>query len=200
MYFLSILFFSAAVSCDGLIIGLSYGARKVKINFMCNLIVGIISCLGTMIGMYTGQLFDIFLVESVATYLGSVLLFLFGLYMFYQALYKQLNARKQKEALMTNVADLAETFDRDHSKTIEVKEALMLGLFLCINNIGLGVGASLTGLNILLTSITCLVLSVVFIGGGCHLTYNFLSEKTVQYAEYVASIMIMILAIYELFF
>ena len=155
MYFLSILLFSAAVTCDGLIIGLSYGARKVKINFMCNLIVGIISCLGTMIGMYTGQLFDIFLVESVATYLGSVLLFLFGLYMFYQALYKQLNARKQKEALMTNVADLAETFDRDHSKTIEVKEALMLGLFLCINNIGLGVGASLTGLNILLTSITC---------------------------------------------
>lgn len=200
MYFLSILLFSAAVTCDGLIIGLSYGARKVKINFMCNLIVGIISCLGTMIGMYTGQLFDIFLVESVATYLGSVLLFLFGLYMFYQALYKQLNARKQKEALMTNVADLAETFDRDHSKTIEVKEALMLGLFLCINNIGLGVGASLTGLNILLTSITCLVLSVVFIGGGCHLTYNFLSEKTVRYAEYVASIMIMILAIYELFF
>ena len=115
MYFLSILLFSAAVTCDGLIIGLSYGARKVKINFMCNLIVGIISCLGTMIGMYTGQLFDIFLVESVATYLGSVLLFLFGLYMFYQALYKQLNARKQKEALMTNVADLAETFDRDHN-------------------------------------------------------------------------------------
>lgn len=200
MYFLSILLFSAAVTCDGLIIGLSYGARKVKINFMSNLIVGIISCLGTMIGMYAGQLFDIFLVESVTKSLGSILLFLFGLYMFYQAIYKQINARRQQKALITNTADLAETFDKDHSKTIELKEAVMLGLFLCINNIGLGVGASLTGLNIMITSITCLILSIVFIEFGCRLTYNYLSEKTVQYAEYIASIMIMILAVYELFF
>lgn len=200
MYFLSILVFSVAVTCDGLIIGLSYGARKIKINFMSNLIVGIISCLGTMIGMYAGQLFDIFLVESVTTCLGSVLLFLFGLYMFYQAIYKQITARRQKKTLITNTADLAEAFDKDHSKTIELKEAVMLGLFLCINNIGLGVGASLTGLNILLTSITCLILSIIFIEFGCRLTYNYLSEKTVQYAEYIASLMIMLLAIYELFF
>lgn len=200
MYFLSILLFSIAVTCDGLVIGLSYGARKIKVNFICNVIVGIISCLGTMSGMYIGQLFDIFLLESITATLGSILLFLFGLYMFYQAIYKQISARKQRKTLIASTADLAETFDKDHSKSIDFKESIILGIFLCINNIGLGIGASLAGLNITITSITCLILSILFIEFGCHLTYNYLSEKTVKYAEYIASLMIMFLAIYELFF
>ena len=86
MHFLSILLFSIAVTCDGLIIGLSYGARKIKINLTCNIIVGIISCFGTTLGMYIGQLFDIFLTGSITDTLGSIFLFLFGLYMFYQAI------------------------------------------------------------------------------------------------------------------
>lgn len=200
MNFFTILLFSASATCDSLIIGLSYGSRKIKINFINNLIVGLISCLGTMIGMYTGRLFDLFLVESVTQYLGSVLLFLFGLYMFYQALYKQIKARNDKNKVISDAADLAEIFDKNNSKNIELSEALILGFFLCINNVGLGIGASLSGLNILLTSFTCFVLSVLFIEVGCHLTYRFLSEKTVQYAEYIASITIMLLALYELFF
>ena len=59
MGFLAVLLFSASVTCDSLIIGLSYGARKIKISFTSNLIVGIISCLGTMLGMYIGNLFDV---------------------------------------------------------------------------------------------------------------------------------------------
>ena len=74
----------------------------------------------------------------------------------------------------------------------------MLGFFLCINNFGLGIGAALTGLNIYLTSITCLILSIFFIELGCRLTYNLLSQNTVKYAEYVASIMIILLALYQL--
>ena len=122
MNFLTILLFSASATCDSLIIGLSYGSRKIKINFINNLIVGLISCLGTMIGMYTGRLFDLFLVESVTQYLGSVLLFLFGLYMFYQALYKQIKARNDKNKVISDAADLAEIFDKNNSKNIELSE------------------------------------------------------------------------------
>ncbi len=200
MSFLTVLLFSASVTCDSLIIGLSYGSRKIKINFLNNIIVGMISCLGTMVGMYAGHLFDMFLVESVTKCLGSVLLFLFGLYMFYQALSKQITAKSDSHKVVSDAADLAENFDKDHSKSIELSEALLLGIFLCINNVGLGVGAALAGLDILMTSFTCLVLSVLFIEIGCRLTYNLLSEKTVVYAEYIASLMIMLLAVYELFF
>ena len=65
---------------------------------------------------------------------------------------------------------------------------------------GLGIGAALTGLNIYITSVTCLILSILFIEFGCRLTYNFLSYSTVKYAEYIASVIIMLLAIYQLFF
>ncbi|MGL4335391.1 MAG: manganese efflux pump [Turicibacter sp.] len=200
MSFISILLFSISVTFDGLIIGLSYGARKVKINFLNNILVGVISCLGTMIGMYIGQLFDMFIVGSVTRYLGSGLLLLFGCYMLYQAVSKHINAIKKNNSIVNDAADLAETFDINHSKTIEISEAVLLGLFLCINNLGLGIGASLAGLNIMMTSITCLILSVVFIEIGVRLTYNYLSEKAVQYSEYLASIIIIGLAFYEFFF
>lgn len=199
MGFLAVLLFSASVTCDSLIIGLSYGARKIKISFTSNLIVGIISCLGTMLGMYIGNLFDDFIVGSITQWLGSALLFLFGFYMFYQSLYKQIKANCDTK-IINDTADLAENFDKDHSKSIDIKEACMLGFFLCLNNLGLGIGAALTGLNIYITSLTCLLLSILFIEFGCHLTYNFLSKNTVKYAEYISSLIIMLLAIYQLFF
>ncbi|MCI8701985.1 MAG: sporulation membrane protein YtaF [Turicibacter sp.] len=197
MNFLAILLFSASVTCDNLIIGLSYGARKIKICFLSNLIVGLISCLGTLGGMYIGNLFDGFCVGSIAQYIGSALLFLFGIYMFYQSFRKHLKTKNDRE-ILDDAANVAEQFDMDHSKSIDLREACMLGFFLCINNFGLGIGAALTGLNIYLTSITCLILSIFFIELGCRLTYNLLSQNTVKYAEYVASIMIILLALYQL--
>lgn len=199
MNFLAILLFSASVTCDSLIIGLSYGARKVKISFTSNLTVGIISCLGTMLGMYIGNIFNDFLIGSITQWIGSALLFLFGFYMFYQALYKQIKANSDVK-IINDAADLAENFDKDHSKSIDIREGCMLGLFLCLNNLGLGIGAALTGLNIYITSLTCLILSILFIEFGCRLTYNFLNQSTVKYAEYIASVIIMLLAIYQLFF
>lgn len=199
MNFLAILLFSASATCDSLIIGLSYGARKIKIYFTSNLIVGLISCLGTMLGMYIGNIFNGFLIGSITQWIGSALLFLFGFYMFYQALYKQIKANSDVK-IINDAADLAENFDKDHSKSIDIREACMLGLFLCLNNLGLGIGAALTGLNIYITSVTCLILSILFIEFGCRLTYNFLSYSTVKYAEYIASVIIMLLAIYQLFF
>ena len=199
MNFLAILLFSASATCDSLIIGLSYGARKIKICFKSNLIVGLISCLGTMLGMYIGNIFNGFLIGSITQWIGSALLFLFGFYMFYQALYKQIKANSDVK-IINDAADLAENFDKDHSKSIDFREACMLGLFLCLNNLGLGIGAALTGLNIYITSVTCLILSILFIEFGCRLTYNFLSYSTVKYAEYIASVIIMLLAIYQLFF
>ena len=132
MNFLAILLFSASATCDSLIIGLSYGARKIKICFTSNLIVGLISCLGTMLGMYIGNIFNGFLIGSITQWRGSALLFLFGFYMFYQALYKQVKANSDVK-IINDAADLAENFDKDHSKSIDIREACMLGLFLCLN-------------------------------------------------------------------
>ena len=39
MNFLAILLFSVSATCDNLIIGLSYGAKRIKISFISNLIV-----------------------------------------------------------------------------------------------------------------------------------------------------------------
>ena len=149
--------------------------------------------------MYIGNIFNGFLIGSITQWIGSALLFLFGFYMFYQALYKQIKANSDVK-IINDAADLAENFDKDHSKSIDIREACMLGLFLCLNNLGLGIGAALTGLNIYITSVTCLILSILFIEFGCRLTYNFLSYSTVKYAEYIASVIIMLLAIYQLFF
>ncbi len=188
--------FSMSVTCDGFIIGLSYGARRVKISFINNVIVGGISCLGTMAGMYLGRFFDNLIDTDITKYMGSVLLLAFGLFMLYQAIQKYV--KKDDVVIVKNAADLAETFDADNSKVIELSEALLLGAFLCVNNFGLGVGAALSGLNIVLTSMLCFVLSVAFIELGIRVTYNCFSAKIVKYSEFIASFIIILLALYQL--
>ena len=196
MSWLSVLLFSISVTCDGFIIGLSYGAKKVKISFINNLIVGGISCLGTMGGMCLGQYVDELIHTNITKYMGSALLLGFGLFMFYQALQKYF--KEDDKVVIKNTVELAETFDMDNSKVIEIKEAIVLGVFLCLNNFGLGVGAALAGLNILLTSILCFILSVVFIELGIKVTYNYLSANIVKYSEFIASFIIILLALYQL--
>ena len=71
--------------------------------------------------------------------------------------------RKRKEEGKLRISGLyksSEHFDKDMSKEIELKEAVILGGILSINNIGIGIGASVAGLNIFVTSLMSLIFSM----------------------------------------
>jgi len=205
MHILSIFFFALSSSSDNFIIGLSYGSKKIRINFMNNLLVAFISCIGTVIAMLFGKLFCKFIPLKYTNIFGSLILILFGVFMLFNA-YKKSNKNKElicdrhsKISYYNEMIEHPDVVDKDNSKTIEFKEALILGFILCINNIGLGIGASITGLNIYLTSLSSLIFSILFIKVGYYYGSILLSSKLANYSESISACIIILLGVYELF-
>jgi putative sporulation protein YtaF len=164
MHVLSIFFFCAAASSDSFIIGLSYGSKGIRIKFYSNFLVASISSLGTFLAMLLGLGLHEGISYKYTTILGSLLLISFGFYMLIGSLRKR---KERKENLgYQDYINHPEHFDKDMSKEIELKEAVILGGILSINNIGIGIGASVAGLNIFVTSLMSLIFSMFFVYFG----------------------------------
>jgi putative sporulation protein YtaF len=205
MQFLSAFLFAFSSSCDSVIVGLSYGTKDIKINHLNCFIVALISGIGTFLSMAFGKLFLRIIPVYFANLFGSAILILFGIYLLIAFIRKN---HAKKHLAKEDIQDLRhygytlqhpEIIDKDNSKEIEFKETIILGLILCFNNVGLGIGASITGLNIYLTSIASFVVCYIFLRIGHYLGKRMLSDKLSRYAEFISIFLILVLGIYELF-
>lgn len=208
MQFLSAFLFAFSASCDSIIVGLSYGTKKIKISIWNNLLVAIISGIGTFLSMAFGKLLLTIIPLYCANLFGSSIMIIFGIYLLLGAMRKNHTCRKHTSITEQDLPDIPcyeytlshpEIIDTDHSKVIEWKETIMLGVVLCFNNVGLGIGASITGINIWVTSASSLLLCFLFLLLGSYLGERILSDKLSIYSEMISIYMILILGIYELF-
>ena len=205
MQFLSAILFAFSSSCDSIIVGLSYGTKNIKINRFHSFIVALISGIGTFLSMAFGKLFLEFIPMYYANLLGSSILILFGIYLLIEYMRKY---RARKHLTKENIPDIQhykytlqhpEIIDADNSKVIDFKETIILALILCLNNVGLGIAASITGLNIYLTSIASFGVCFFFLILGHYLGERMLSDKLSGYAELISIVLVLVLGIYELF-
>lgn len=204
MHILSSFLFAISSSCDNAIVGLSYGAKKVRLNFINNIVISFISGMGTFLSMLFGKMIFRLIPLLYTNILGSIILLLFGIYLLVNFLRKGFDGNKANDNISEferyeNALTHPEIIDSNNSKTIDFKETIILGLVLCLNNIGLGIGASITGLNIYMTSITSLLFSMLFIPLGYSIGEKMFSDKLSRYSEIASACIIIALGIYELF-
>lgn len=201
---LLILIFAITSSSDSFIIGLNYGTKRINISMTINLLVALISCIGTIVAMMFGGLVLSFLDPKHACYMdkiSGVLLMLLGIYMLVQAYGNQLqNKRNTKKTHSYNdMLAYPEIVDKDNSKTIDSKEAIILGLILSINNIGLGLGASMMELNVYIVSLASLICSMLFIKLGCYFGTKLSFSKLAGYVEKASASIIIIFGLCQMF-
>lgn len=203
MHVISIILFAIASSSDNFVIGLSYGAKRIKINLISNLIVSTISGVGTFIAMIFGGVFHNFIPVYASKAIGSITIILFGLYMLIVAFknkhQENIEEEKNNDKYYTKVFKNPEIVDKNHSKVIEYKEAIVLGFILCLNNIGLGIAASIVGINIYAASLASLAFSIVFIPLGCYVGEKIIYTQLSRNSETIAAIIIILLGVYEIF-
>ncbi len=89
--------------------------------------------------------------------------------------------------------------DVDRSGYIDVKESIALAFGLTINNLGTGVGAGMSGLNIPFTAVLTFLVSVIAISLGYILGDRFTTKMTGISAGVVSGLMIIGLGVYEYF-
>lgn len=202
MSFLSILLFVIAASLDILVVSLAYGLKDIKINFSSTLVIASISALGTFISMILGK----FLVDLIPIKLGDIIgglvLLLLGFYSIYSYFKEKkilTSHNSENDSSPTFILENPEVADKDKSGNIDFKEFLALSLALALNNFGLGIGASISGLNIAFTTISTFIISLIFISLGFYLSKTIKSKNISKNSNLIAGIIIIILSLFIIF-
>lgn len=202
MSFLSILLFVIAASLDILVVSLAYGLKDIKINFSSTLVIASISALGTFISMILGQ----FLVDLIPVKLGDIVGGLVLLALGFYSIYSYFKEKKiltshnsENNSSPTFILENPEVADKDKSGNIDFKESLALSLALALNNFGLGIGASISGLNIAFTTISTFIISLIFISLGFYLSKTIKSKNISKNSNLIAGIIIIILSLFIIF-
>ncbi|EDT79451.1 MAG: sporulation membrane protein YtaF [Clostridium perfringens] len=202
MSFLSILLFVIAASLDILVVSLAYGLKDIKINFSSTLVIASISALGTFISMILGK----FLVDLIPVKLGDIIGGLVLLALGFYSIYSYFKEKKiltshnsENNSSPTFILENPEVADKDKSGNIDFKESLALSLALALNNFGLGIGASISGLNIAFTTISTFIISLIFISLGFYLSKTIKSKNISKNSNLIAGIIIIILSLFIIF-
>lgn len=202
MSFLSIILFVVAASLDILVVSFAYGLKNIKINFSSTLVIAIISALGTLVSMILGKLFLGVIPLKLGDIIGGLVLLGIGFYSIYSYF-------KEKKALPPNNSDSnpspifilenPEVADKDKSGNIDLKESLALAIALSINNFGLGIGASISGLNISFTTIITFFVSLIFVSFGFYLSKTIKNKKVADNSNLISGVIIIILSLFIIF-
>ncbi|WP_066367009.1 sporulation membrane protein YtaF [Neobacillus fumarioli] len=199
---LSALLFSISSNLDNVVVGTAYGIKKIKIGIIANFIIAVVSTTGTFISMSLGWYIAKFMPPSVANILGAGIIVLMGLYFVIQNLIKVFHTTNSKELALKDLKEMveyAEKSDADQSGHIDHKEAFILALGLTFNNLGTGVAASITGVNIFFTVIATFIISILTIILGVSIGKNVFGRFFGKYAPFIAGVLLMILGFIEMF-
>ena len=206
MHIFSSILLAFSSSIDSLIIGIAYGVKQIRIKLIINLVISIIVTLTTFLAMCLGHLICDYIPTGICNYIGSSLLIIVGLYILWDYYKKKHKHTEENLVEFINsldydeIVDLNKTADINGSGNIEISEAITLALSLSINNLALGIGASISGISIFLTTILTFVFSIITMSIGLKLGSWYLSKIFGEYSPLFSAIIIIAMGIFEFFF
>ena len=193
MFWIAIVLFAAAACADSFIVGFNYGVKGVRISYIANSFLSLICLLGTFLSMLLGRFAGNHLGSATTGALGGLIFLLLGLWMLTGALRTVKTKRYTRE-----YSENPNLVDKDQSSVIELRESLVIGLILCLNNMGLGIGAGMADISIIITPLVSALFSFVFIWSGCTLGRRITNRYLSKTLEIIAAVLILALGGREL--
>jgi len=194
MHLISVILFSISANIDAFFLGAAYGTKGCRYHIVDNITISFLTSIGTFLSMFLGEWLVSILPITTANTFGCLIIIFLGIWMMMDYFFKK-NVpdeltQKEEKALSCTSAKL-------HS--MPIASLIALSLALTLNNLGLGFGAGITGLNPYLTSAFTFFFSLFFLTTGMAVGKKFLSDIFGNYAVLISGLLILILGIYELF-
>lgn len=194
MLLISSLLFGISSSLDALLVGISLGLRKIRILFWQNLLISLITLTGTCLSVTVGKKLAPLLPELLGSYVGSIVLILLGIYYIMKWV---LNLIKQRRKVLSN--EMIQTSHTEEHPSLKIIEVLLLSFTLSINNMGMGLAASMTGLPLLPAAIVTVLCSILFLFLGNRLGKTHLLLFLRHQADPISGILLIGLGIFQFF-
>jgi putative sporulation protein YtaF len=201
LHLFSIALISISSNTDSFAVAIAYGIKKMRITIGANLLIAIISSLGTFISMSVGEIINGYLPQSIANTLGSGVLISIGIFGMWQTIHQERKHQKLAKYNRQNLnIDLPpQRIGYRSASSIDFKQSIPLAFSLTINNIGGGIGAGMSGLNTALTTGVTFGLAILAIFSGSILGEKFARRMTESWAGFLSSSLIVAIGIYEYF-
>ncbi len=196
MQFLSSILFGVSASLDSLLVGVSYGIRRIHIRLWQNLFISSVTLLGTCLSISAGHLLVPLLSEAVCRYAGSLILALLGAYYCLKWLISSLRDRHDDK--LAHYGEISSASSGQKWETLSLAEVFTLSLTLSLNNLGIGLSASLAGLSLLSTAAATFACSVLLLFLGNQLGRCRLLQLAGTAAEPVSGILLIGLGLVQL--
>lgn len=191
------LLFGISASLDALLVGIGYGIRRVRIPLWQNLVISLVTLLGTCVSVGLGHRLASVLPDLISEYAGSLVLILLGLYYILKWILTHLRRPKSPPASFPECRAAAVP-DRD-TTCLKPAEILSLSLTLSLNNLSAGFSASLAGLPAGPAAASTFVCSVLFLFSGNRLGSSPMVQLAGCAAEPVSGLLLVGLGLVQLF-
>lgn len=195
------LLFGISASLDALLVGVCYGIKGIRIRPWQNLVISLITLLGTCLSVGLGHRLAAFLPDFIGDSIGSIILILLGLY--YMVKWGIVSLRSsRKNELPCAFAEREAPEEPPAEKTVsqlKPAEVFTLSLTLSLNNVSAGLSASLAGLTLLPAAVSTFACSVLFLSTGNRLGGRPLLQITGRIADPLSGALLMGLGIVQLF-
>jgi putative sporulation protein YtaF len=207
MDFLSVVLLAISSNLDNLGVGISYGTRQVKISWKVNLIIALMTSIGTLLSMTFGSYIADSLNPTFSSAVGSLIIMGAGAWVIFLDRHHGRLGRERgpvsiydvPRSIVRVLAFLKEPLraDLDASGTLSLYEGSLLGLALTINNVSSGIGAGMAGVNAVFTTILVFMLSIVMLSGGVVLGLSFAARWLGDKAGLVGGILLIFIGLFE---
>lgn len=202
MFFASLLF-GISASLDALLVGIGYGIRGTRIRLWQNLVISLITLLGTCLSVGLGHRLTGLLPELVGRYAGSLILILMGVYYIVRwitAVWRRPGTHEAHEASAENPRrEISSASVSSAFPCLKLTEVFALSLTLSLNNLSAGLSASLAGLTLVPAGISTLTCSVLFLFAGNRLGRNPVLQLAGKGADPISGGLLIGLGIVQLF-
>lgn len=204
-------------SIDSLGIGITYGMKDTTISYVGKVILFMISFLMTILALWFGNIIKDIFPESFMKFLGSLILIVMGIFICFQALKK--DSKDETKKVNNDTEKVYEFFirflgitiqiiknpissDFDHSKLIDSKEALFLGLALSLDSFCIGIGGTIVGISHNFFPFFIAIFQLLFLSLG-----NFLGKRLYRLSHLpdniwsiISGILLIIIGVVKLIF
>jgi putative sporulation protein YtaF len=187
-----------------MIIGLAYGARKIRVPFRSNFAIALFSGFATLISSFFGNLLSNYIPSNLGNIIGGSIVGIIGFYTLGSCLLKKIKSYQFHEGShlfidnIKAVMDNPSIADRDYSGDISLKESVLLGIALAVNCLGTGFGAGMTGVNTLVLTSAVIFFSLATISLGAVIGRKYAAKYLGEKATIIGGVLLIAVGVYQI--
>ncbi|GAA0724706.1 sporulation membrane protein YtaF [Clostridium malenominatum] len=195
-----------ALSLDGFVASIAYGANKIKIPYKSIIIINMVCSSFLATSLFLGCLVKRIISPNVTSRISFLALMLLGIYYLFEGIIKNYLDKNWNKKLRVNLFNLKiivdiyvdETkADFNNSKDLSSKEALYLATALSLDSLAVGFGSSLGNINYVQVIVFSLILGMVAIPSGLFLGKKFAQKSKVN-LSWLSGTLLIVLSVLKL--